>query len=97
MNNVNRREFLKLSSSTIIGLSLGGVVLRTAAQDHVKLDSPIALSLSYAHTSKVEGQHCDICQYLQGEVGKEWRPCGLFSGELVNAKGWCAGWTKQAA
>ena len=96
MKNINRRNFLKVSGSTVIGLTLGGVVLRANAQEQVKLDSPTAVALKYVHDSKVEGQQCATCQHLQGDDGKEWRSCGLFPGKVVNAKGWCAAWMKKA-
>ncbi len=95
MNNVNRRDFLKLSGSTVIGLTLGGVALRANAQEQVKLDDPTAIALKYVHASKVEGQYCDNCQYITGEDGKEWRPCGIFPGKVVAAKGWCSAWMKK--
>ena len=69
MNNVNRRDFLKLTGTSIIGLTLGGVALRANAQEQVKLDDPTALALKYVHDSKVEGQNCENCQHIQGEEG----------------------------
>ena len=96
MNNVNRRDFLKLSGTSLIGLTLGGVALRVNAQEQVKLDDPTAVALKYVHSSEVEGKNCENCQYIQGEDGQEWRPCAFFPGKVVNAKGWCAGWMKKA-
>ena len=96
MNNVNRRDFLKISGSSLIGLTLGGVALSANAQEQVALDDPTAAALKYVHASEVEGQYCDNCQYIQGEEGKEWRPCAFFPGKVVNAKGWCPGWMKKA-
>ena len=96
MNNVNRRDFLKLTGSSVIGLTFGSVALRANAQEQVALDNPTAVALKYVHTSEVEGQNCDNCQYVQGEKGKEWRPCAFFPGKVVNAKGWCAGWVQKA-
>jgi hypothetical protein len=98
MNNVNRRDFLKLTGSSVIGLTLGGVALRVNAQEpeQVKLDDPTAVALKYVEGSKVEGQNCANCQYVQGEDGQEWRPCAFFPGKVVSAKGWCAGWVKKA-
>jgi hypothetical protein len=93
MNNVNRRDFLKISGSSIIRLTLGGVALRANAQEQVALDDPTAIALKYVHESKVEGANC---QYIQGEDVKEWRPCGIFPGKVVNAKGWCSAWMKKA-
>ena len=96
MNNFNRRDFLKLSGSSIIGLTLGGVVLRANAQEQLNLDDPTAVALKYVHASKVEGQYCDNCQYVAGEDGQEWRPCAFFPCKVVEDKGWCAGWMKKA-
>jgi hypothetical protein len=98
MNNMNRRDFIKLSGSTVIGVTLGGVALRTSAAEpaQVALDDPTAVALKYVHASAIEGQNCDNCQYVQGEEGKDWRPCAFFPSKVVNAKGWCAGWVKKA-
>ncbi len=90
------RDILKISGSSIIGVSLGGVALRANAQEQVALDDPTAIALKYVHESKVEGANCANCQYIQGEDGKEWRPCGIFPGKVVNAKGWCSAWMKKA-
>lgn len=97
MKNVNRRSFLKLTGSSVIGLTLGGVALRAVAKDQVALDDPTAVALKYVPVSEVEGQNCDNCQYVQGEDGEVWRPCAFFPGKVVSAKGWCAGWVKKAA
>ncbi|MEP0355971.1 MAG: high-potential iron-sulfur protein [Paraglaciecola sp.] len=95
MNKFNRRDFIKLSGSALIGVTLGGVVLRANAQDRVALDDPTAKALQYVHTSQLEGKNCENCQYLQGEAGSEWRPCAFFPNKLVSAEGWCAGWLKK--
>jgi hypothetical protein len=92
MNNVNRRDFLKLSGSTLIGLTLGGVALNANAQEKLKLDDPTAMALKYVHKSEVEGKKCSNCLLIQGEDGQEWRPCGAFPGKLVNADGYCSAW-----
>lgn len=96
MNKVNRRDFLKLSGSTVIGITLGGIALRANAQEQVKLDDPTAVALKYVHETTVEGQNCANCQYIAGEEGKEWRPCGIFPGKLVNNNGWCSAWMLKA-
>jgi hypothetical protein len=92
MKNVNRRNFLKLSGSTLIGLTLGGVALRANAAEKLKLDDPTAMALKYKHKSEVEGQYCKNCLLIQGEDGAEWRPCGAFPGKLVAAEGHCSAW-----
>ena len=40
MKQVNRRDFLKLSGSSLIGLTLGGVAPRANVQEKVKLMTP---------------------------------------------------------
>jgi hypothetical protein len=95
MKKLDRRNFLKLSGSTVIGMTLGGVALRANAQEKLALDDPTAIALKYVHVSEVEGQYCDNCMYIQGEDGAEWRPCGIFPGKVVAAKGHCTAWMKK--
>jgi hypothetical protein len=96
MKSVNRRDFLKLSGTSLIGLTIGGVALRANAQEKLAVDDPTAVALKYVHESKVEGAYCDNCMYIQGEDGKDWRPCAIFPGKVVAAKGWCSAWMKKA-
>lgn len=42
------------------------------------------------------GQECDKCSQLQGKVGDAYRPCAIFPGKLVAAKGWCSVWAPIA-
>ncbi len=43
----------------------------------------------------VDGSNCENCLQLQGTTGPAYRPCTLFPGRLVSAKGWCSGWTAE--
>lgn len=95
MNKVNRRDFLKLSGTSLIGLTVGGAALRANAQERVNPEDQTAKALQYVHESKVEGSYCDNCMYIQGEDGAEWRPCAIFPGKVVAAKGWCSAWLKK--
>ena len=97
MKPVNRRDFLKLSGTSLIGLTLGGVALRANAQDLPKLDveDATAKALKYVHNSEVEGAKCSNCMYIQGADGAEWRPCALFPGKAVSANGWCTAYVKK--
>lgn len=95
MKSVNRRNFLKLTGSSLIGLTVGGVALRANAQEKLAENDPTAVALKYVHVSKVEGQYCENCMYVQGEAGAEWRPCAIFPGKVVAAKGWCSAWLKK--
>jgi hypothetical protein len=95
MKPVDRRDFLKLTGSGLIGLTLGGVALRANAQEKVAEEDPTAKALQYVHKSPVEGSHCSNCMYVQGEDGKEWRPCAIFPGKVVAANGWCSAYLKK--
>jgi hypothetical protein len=57
-------------------------------QDATKLD-PKASPMFKA------GSCCSNCLLLRGKAGEPWRPCNMFSGRLVNANGWCRGWTRN--
>jgi hypothetical protein len=95
MKSVNRRDFLKLSGSTVIGLTLGGVALRAQAQEQLSADDPTAKALNYTPSSTVEGAKCANCMYVQGADGEQYRPCNIFPNKLVNADGWCSAWVKK--
>lgn len=78
---------------------------RAAELPHLSPEDPNAQALGY-HTSASSvdvkqfptyrpGQTCDTCLQLQGKAGDPWRPCNLFPGQLVNAKGWCRVWVPK--
>lgn len=107
--NLTRRNFLQ---SLAIALPAGTVAIqgRAIAEDLPQLDEadPAAKALVYVHdaasvdtsnplAARFEaGQNCANCAQIQGEDGAEWRPCGIFPGKLVNAKGWCSVWAPKA-
>jgi hypothetical protein len=72
---------------------------------HVAKDDPTALALAYFEDAKQvdpkkfptykAGQLCENCLQLTGNAGDEWRPCNLFPGKLVHAKGWCKVYVKK--
>lgn len=95
MKSVDRRGFLKISGSTLIGLTLGGTALRAQAQEPLSADDPTAKALNYTPSSTVEGSNCANCMYVQGEEGQDMRPCAIFPGKLINANGWCSAWVKK--
>ena len=95
MKSVNRRDFLKLSGTTLIGMTLGGVALRAQAQEHLSEEDATAKALKYTHKSTVEGSKCANCMYIQGDAGAEWRPCAIFPGKQINANGWGSAWGKK--
>jgi phage protein U len=95
MKSVNRRDFMKFTGSTLIGLTLGGVALRAQAQEQLSVDDATAKALNYTPASTVEGAKCSNCMYVQGADGEPHRPCNIFPGKLVNANGWCSAWVKK--
>ncbi|AIG00503.1 MAG TPA: high-potential iron sulfur protein 2 [Alteromonas australica] len=95
MKSVNRRDFLKLSGTSLIGLTLGSVALRAQAQEQLQADDPTAKALNYTPASTVDGAQCKNCMYVQGADGENYRPCALFPNKLVNANGWCSAWVKR--
>ncbi len=94
MKDIKRRDFLKLSGGALIGMTLGSVSLRASA-DQLNPADPTAAALKYTHVSPVEGAYCEGCAFIQGEAGKEWRPCAIFPGKEVAAKGWCSAYSKK--
>ena len=103
-NTESRRKFLKL---VMLGTTAPLFAAAVRADDTPHLDEadPVAAALGYKHdATKVdkakypahaEGQTCASCNLVQGTEGDEWRPCGLFPGKAVNAKGWCTAWVKK--
>lgn len=104
---LSRREALKrllLASGTLTGMAVAG----TAAADlpHLSPDDPTAKALGYVNDSSAlspkqtpgyqAGSECANCLQLQGTAGQPWRPCNIFAGKLVNAKGWCRVWVKKS-
>ena len=41
-------------------------------------------------------QACANCKLVQGADADAWRPCSIFPGKTVNAKGWCAAYAAKA-
>jgi len=98
-----RRHFLKASGTALLlPLGLSAVATRVAAAElpHLEETDPTAAALGYRHDStKVDAakypahkpaQVCAGCSLVQGTPAEAWRPCGIFPGKAVNAKGWCA-------
>ena len=107
MTKIPRRTFIQLSAAAATGC-LVAPARRAEAQDlpHLEESDPMAQSMKYTHdSSSVEAsnrpnpaadQQCGNCALVQGEEGAEWRPCQIFPGKLVNAKGWCSVWAPKA-
>lgn len=104
-SRLDRRTLLKKALVGMAALPAAGLVREAAAQQslpHIEESEPLAISMGYVHdASKLDpnkvpqykpGSRCDNCVHLVGKEGDEWRPCNLFPGKLVNAKGWCKVW-----
>ena len=106
--NLSRRRFLQ-TVAVAVPVSTLLTQRHAAAQDLPKLteDDPAAKALLYVNdaanvdTSQPlaaryeEGQHCATCAQIMGDEGAEWRPCAIFPGKLVSAKGWCSVWASR--
>ncbi len=106
-HNLTRRYFLGTLAAGAAGAALIENVAR--AQDLPRLDEsdPAAKALLYVHdVAQLDksnpmaaryqaGQSCANCAQIQGDAAAEWRPCGIFPGKLVNAKGWCSVWAAK--
>jgi hypothetical protein len=107
VNKIPRRTFIQLSAAAATGC-LMTPTRRAEAQDlpHLEESDPMAQAMKYTHDASTvdasakpnpaENQVCSTCALIQGEEGAEWRPCQIFPGKLVNAKGWCSVWAPKA-
>ena len=50
---------------------------------------------AFAGNNPAADQNCANCALIAGNDGDEWRPCQIFPGKLVNAKGWCSVWAPK--
>lgn len=107
LEKIARRQFIQLSAVAATGL-----VLRPSADAQaqgmpkIEESDPVAQSLKYVHDASTVDpasranpaaeQDCANCALIQGAEGDEWRPCQIFPGKLVNAKGWCSVWAPKA-
>jgi hypothetical protein len=105
---ISRRKFLRLSAASLsVPVLLGSTHRLALAEDLPHLDEADALASQmgyHADGSKVDAaknpkfsadQKCANCQFLQGQDGEDWRPCQLFPGKAVSAKGWCSAWVQK--
>ena len=105
-NLLSRRAIFK---NALAGLAAIPVVSIGTAQaeslPHLGEQDPQAKALGYVDdVAKVDaksnptykaGQDCANCLQLQGKAGDAYRPCNLFPGKLVSAKGWCKAYVKK--
>ncbi len=106
MSKIARRKFIQLSAIAVAG-TLANPGRRVFAQDLPQLaeDDAMAGAMKYTHDASTvdpatranpaADQTCDNCALIQGNDGDEWRPCQIFPGKAVAAKGWCSVWAPK--
>lgn len=106
MSKIARRKFIQLSAAAVAG-AIAHPGTKAYAQDLPKLaeDDPMANAMKYTHDASTvdpatranpaPDQDCSNCALIQGDEGDEWRPCQIFPGKLVAAKGWCSVWAPK--
>lgn len=102
-NHMGRRRFLRGAAAGVIAVPIVGLLGTRKALAEEKLDpsNSQAQALDYTHDASeatghsayTEGAVCNNCsQWTGGD--EQWGTCNLFPGKLVNADGWCTGWSK---
>ena len=107
MSKIARRKFIQLSAAAAAGAVISPA-REALAQDLPKLaeDDPMAQAMRYVHDASTidpstranpaADQTCANCALIQGNDGDAWRPCQIFPGKVVAAKGWCSVWAPKA-
>ena len=107
MRKIARRQFIQLSAVAAAGVLIQpGREARAQDLQQLAEDDPMAAAMKYTHdASTVDAasranpapdQDCTNCALVQGNDGDHWRPCQIFPGKVVSAKGWCSVWAPKA-
>jgi hypothetical protein len=102
----SRRAFVQSLALTAGAVAILRTGRATAADlPHVDPKDAAAASLGYVDDASkldakstpgfVAGRSCANCLQLKGNPGDPYRPCTIFPGKLVAAKGWCKVWAAQ--
>ena len=106
LSKIARRKFIQLSAVAAAGC-LANPGRKVFAQDlpHLTLDDAMANAMKYTHDASTvdpgsranpaADQTCQNCALIQGNDGDVWRPCQIFPGKSVAAKGWCSVWAPK--
>lgn len=96
-----------LLNVALTGTAFAQAPAAKAALPKLDVNDPTAKALLYVDdAAKVDrknpaaarftpDQNCSSCSQLQGKAGDANRPCAIFPGKLVSAKGWCSVWAKK--
>jgi hypothetical protein len=101
----NRRRFIKLTVGGLAAAPFATTLLGNpaAAADAVSETDPQATALGYKADAKKAPKRtdakafCSNCNFYSGKPDAATGPCALFTGKLVNSKGWCTAWVKKPA
>lgn len=109
MTYLSRRTMVKTlactwATATVTAASAIRVAL-AGEPEKLSPTDPAAVALGYTpdaaqvdarkYPAYVKGSTCENCLQLQGKAGEAFRPCSLFKGKVVSAKGWCTSWTAE--
>lgn len=104
-SSISRRALVRALSLGAAAAGLPATQGRAAEPEKLSVKDPAAVALGYVedttavdqkkYPAYVKGSNCENCLQLQGNPGKDYRPCALFPGKLVAIGGWCSGWTAE--
>ena len=95
------------AGAALLNAALTGTASAQAPLPQLDVNDPTAKALLYVEdAAKVDrknplaarftpDQNCNTCSKIQGKAGDAHRPCAIFPGKLVSAKGWCSVWAKK--
>lgn len=107
MNTIDlrRRRWLLLGATAAVAATLSPRLRAQGTLPQLDEADATASALGYRHsTDSVDAgrypnhratQMCNNCKLAQGAAADAWRPCGIFPGKSVNAKGWCAAYAAK--
>ena len=106
LSKIARRKFVQLSAVAAAGCLLQpGREARAQDLPRLSEDDPLGQAMKYTHDASTvdpssrpnpaADQTCANCALVQGADGDAWRPCQIFPGKVVSAKGWCTVWSPK--
>ncbi len=103
-----RRRVLKQGALGLAWAAAVGAIARTAQaqgqEKPQKVDSGSQLAMALHYTTdattapatlRMPNSFCHNCRFFQGQETTGYAPCQVFSGKLVDAKGWCSSWSAK--
>ena len=97
-----RRRFIKLAAALVSAPFATVLFNRVANAESLSESDSTAAALGYkmdaaqAPGRKDKNSVCANCSLYSGKRDAPEGSCSIFGGKLVNAKGWCTTWAKEA-